>query len=167
MNFRKQSDKLLSHAVGEVFLRRISAQVLQRKHSEGTDFGLPRIRCAAPNQDISDGKQGEYRHPGQNKPKTRPRDALWSLATFRIHRCFRFVSFLFFLQTQFAALQPGIELGTERVDRAAPVVDVAMNGHALTLFPALNCADVPFNVSGNFLPRIEGGFSGAVGQSWR
>ncbi len=57
---------------------------------------------------------------------------------------------------QFPALQPSIELGTERVDRAALVVDVAMNGHALKLFPALNRADVPFYVSGNFLPRIEG-----------
>jgi hypothetical protein len=85
---------------------------------------------------------------------------------FRIHWCLRFVSFLF-LQTQVAALQPSIELGTECVDRAALVVDVAMNGHTLTLFPALNCAHVPFNVSGNFLPGIEGGFRGPVGRSLR
>jgi hypothetical protein len=86
---------------------------------------------------------------------------------FRIHRSFPFVSFLFFLQTQFAALQPSIELGTERVDRAALVVDMAMNGHALTLFPALDGTDVPFYITGNFLPGIKGDLGGLVGRLWR
>src|SRR5580704_13633396 len=36
------TDKLFSHAVGEVLLRRISAQVLQRKHSQGTNHGAVR-----------------------------------------------------------------------------------------------------------------------------
>ena len=35
------------------------------------------------------------------------------------------MDFLFLLQTQFAGLQPGIELRTERVDRAALIVNVA------------------------------------------
>src|SRR5260370_17609165 len=46
MDFRKQSDKLLSHAVGEVFLRGISAKILQRKHSQGMNHGTGR-RCQA------------------------------------------------------------------------------------------------------------------------
>ena len=45
MNLRKQSDKLLGHAVGEIFLRRIAAQVLQRKHSQGMNHGAGRCQA--------------------------------------------------------------------------------------------------------------------------
>ena len=139
---REASNQSLGHPVSKVFLCRIAREVFQRQYCKGTDFGLPRIPCVTPDQDVSDGKQGEHRHPSHNQPKTRPRGPLWSVVTFRIHRCFRFVSFVFFLQAQFAALQPSIELGTERVDRAALVVDVAMNGHALALFPPADGRDV-------------------------
>jgi hypothetical protein len=70
--------------------------------------------------------------------------------------------FLFLLQTQPAALQPRVELGTVGVNRAPLVVDVAMNRHALAFFPALDGADVPFYVAGNFLPGIKRDLGGPV-----
>ena len=75
--------------------------------------------------------------------------------------------FLFLLQTQFAGLQPGIELRTERVDRAALIVNVAMNWHALALFPSLHGTDVPFYITGNFFPGIRADRRGLVGRLWR
>jgi hypothetical protein len=64
--------------------------------------------------------------------------------------------FLFLFQTQLAGLQPGIEFRTERVDRAALIVNVAVDRHALALFPALYGTNVPFYVAGNFFPGIKG-----------
>jgi hypothetical protein len=75
------------------------------------------------------------------------------VVTFFLCRRFGPVIF-FFLQIQFSALKPGVEFGTQRVNRAAFVVEVSMNRHALALFPALNGADVSFYIGGNFLPRI-------------
>jgi hypothetical protein len=74
---------------------------------------------------------------------------------------------LLLLQTQLAASQPRVELGTVGVNRAPPLVDVAMNRHTLALFPALDGTDVPFYIGGNFLPGIKGGLGGLARRLWR
>ena len=63
--------------------------------------------------------------------------------------------FLFLLQTQSAALHPGIEFRTERVNRSHPVMQVPVNRHSLPLLPALDCGHVAIEVGRDFLPRIQ------------
>jgi hypothetical protein len=86
------------------------------------------------------------------------------LITFRVPRRFRPRLFLLLFQTPSAALQPRVEFGTVGVNRAPLVVDVAVNRHALAIFPALDGTDVPFYITGNFLPGIKGDFGGLVGR---
>ena len=51
--------------------------------------------------------------------------------------------------------QPGVQLRLERVDGADSVVQMAMDGHALPLFPALDGCHVAIEVGRDFLPRVE------------
>ncbi len=134
------SDERLGQAVGEVFLGWIARQVFQRQHRQRTDFGSGRAACVAPGHHVGGSQQAENSHRTQNDPATRPRRLPCFVVTFRLHwRLYRtLLLLLFLLQTQSAALHPGIELGTERVDRAHPVMLVAMNGHPLALLPALD-----------------------------
>jgi hypothetical protein len=68
-------------------------------------------------------------------------------------------------------LQPRVEFGTVGVNRAPLVVDVAVNRHALAIFPALDGTDVPFYITGNFLPGIKRDLGRLVGRfrrgDWR
>src|SRR6266446_5952505 len=94
----------------------------------------------APDQDISAGAHNkrERSYHTQNSPGSRPRSPGWSVIDFRIHRRLRERLLLFLLQTQSAALHPDIEFRTERVNRAHPVMLVAVNGHPFALLPALD-----------------------------
>jgi hypothetical protein len=48
-----------------------------------------------------------------------------------------------------------VEVGAEGVDGAFLVVQVAVDRHALALFPALDGGYVAMEICGDFLPRVE------------
>ena len=50
---------------------------------------------------------------------------------------------------------PFIEIGLERVDRSHLVVDMTLHRHAFPLLPPLHRRDVPVQVRGDFLPRVQ------------
>ena len=61
----------------------------------------------------------------------------------------------FLLQPQPPGFQPVVQLRSERVHRSPYIVDVAVNGHVLAAFPALNGADVPFQVRSDVFPGVQ------------
>src|ERR1700691_1411935 len=65
---------------------------------------------------------------------------------------------------EFAALPPGIELGTQGIDGAALVVQVAVDRHSLLPLPALDGRHVPAQVRGNLLPGIKAMLGRGLGQ---
>ena len=52
-------------------------------------------------------------------------------------------------------LRPGVELRSERIDRPRLVVHVAVHGHPLALFPALNSRDVTAQISRDLFPGFQ------------
>jgi hypothetical protein len=58
-------------------------------------------------------------------------------------------------QPLFAALLPCVQLGNKRINRAGLVMEVAVNGHPLALFPTLDCGHVAMEMIGNFLPGVQ------------
>src|SRR5947209_5613963 len=67
----------------------------------------------------------------------------------------RSLLFWFFLERHLAAKLPSIELRSESVVRANPVVKVPVNGHLLVLLPALDCSYVSLEVGRNLFPGIQ------------
>jgi len=61
----------------------------------------------------------------------------------------------FLLSTEFAALPPSIEFGTQGVDGTSLVVLVPVDRHPLLLLPALDGRYVPVQVEGYLLPGIK------------
>ncbi len=158
-------DHFLGHAVAKIFLPRVSCQILEGKDRQHQPSSWLSRRIARTGQtDVTDrsydqnnAEGGGEHQPGFLAPATRPRSPCWSAVTLLIliHRRLRPTLFFFLLQTQSAALHPGIELRTERVDRAYPVMLVAVNGHSLPLLPALDRGHVALEVGRDFLPRIQ------------
>jgi hypothetical protein len=58
-------------------------------------------------------------------------------------------------QPLFAALLPRVQLGNKRINTAGLVMEVAVNGHTLALFPTLNCGHVAMEMIGNFPPGVQ------------
>src|SRR5204863_6748967 len=107
-------------------------------------------------------QKGKEREAPYRKPATRAENPRSGVA-FRVFRDSRRMLLFFLLETKSAALQPSVEFRSVGINRAALVVDVAMNGHALALFPALDGTDIPFYISGDFLPGIKGRGGGLIG----
>ena len=71
MNHRKAPDHLLGHAIGEIFLRRVTGEVFQRQHGKGGDFRLLCIGGATPGEFVSrECRQCEQQHCSGKKPMT-------------------------------------------------------------------------------------------------
>jgi hypothetical protein len=63
---------------------------------------------------------------------------------------------------------PGIQFRFVSVNRAQPAMPVPVHRQALLLFPALEGAHIPFEISGDFLPGIqEAALGGIRGQGLR
>src|SRR6266403_2004095 len=73
------------------------------------------------------------------------------------------IVFIFLRCSKIPAERPGIQLRARSVNRAHPVMHVAVNGHPLPLFPALDRRHVPVQVRGDFLPRIQSVFQWSNG----
>jgi len=56
---------------------------------------------------------------------------------------------------QLAALLPSIKFRIERLNRAYPFMQMAVDWHSLALLPALDCGYIAFEVGRDFLPRIQ------------
>ncbi len=54
-----------------------------------------------------------------------------------------------------SADDPGIQLGSHRINRATLVVQMPMDRHPLSLLPALDGRDVAVEIGGNLFPRVQ------------
>ena len=72
---------------------------------------------------------------------------------------------IFLAALKIPAARPGIQLGSGRIDRANPVMQMPVDRHALPLLPALDCGHVAFEVNRDLLPRIQPVFRRSRG--WR
>ena len=162
----KAVDERVGHPVPKVVLCRIPREVLQRQYRQRPDFGLRHIPGAVSRHEVSGGKQADYDNPCQNQPAARPKSRSMAVVRFyrRLGLLLRLFRFRYLAQILSAALQPCIQLGSQGVNGATLVVQVAVDRHGLPLLPALNRRHIAAEIRRDFLPRIQPVFGRFLGR---